>query len=143
MRSCHFFLWSGEVYVWQVHFILKILFLWIMFAHARAGQSPFTKELSYVITLKRPKANMNKNLCRRAYFVMHTFLVIIFINIFFLYVTLELIRKCGIIWFFIGHWNCSDSVALFDATLSEQFQSPIEKWKTNNASLSEQFQSPI
>jgi hypothetical protein len=27
-------------------------------------------------------------------------------------VSLELIRECGIIWFSIGLWNCSDSVAL-------------------------------
>jgi hypothetical protein len=39
-------------------------------------------------------------------------------------------------------------VALFGfllgfGTFTEQFQSPIEKLKTNNAKLSEQFQSPI
>jgi hypothetical protein len=27
--------------------------------------------------------------------------------------TLELFRQCGIICFSVGHWNCSDSVALF------------------------------
>ena len=31
----------------------------------------------------------------------------------FLYWTLELFRQCGIICFSIGHWNFSDSVALF------------------------------
>jgi hypothetical protein len=30
-----------------------------------------------------------------------------------------------------------------NVTLSEQFQSPIDKWKTNNATLSEQYQSTI
>jgi hypothetical protein len=30
----------------------------------------------------------------------------------FFYGRLELIRECGIIWFSIGLWNCSDSVAL-------------------------------
>jgi hypothetical protein len=31
----------------------------------------------------------------------------------FLYGTLELFRQCGIIGFYMGLWNCSDSVALF------------------------------
>jgi hypothetical protein len=47
----------------------------------------------------------------------------------FFSLTLELFRQCGIIYFY--------------TTLSEQFQSSIEKWKTNNATLSDQFQSHI
>jgi hypothetical protein len=31
----------------------------------------------------------------------------------FFYVTLELFRQCGIIYFDMGLWNCSDSVELF------------------------------
>jgi hypothetical protein len=55
----------------------------------------------------------------------------------------------NIICFSIGLWTCSDSVALFVklenkyCTLSEWFQSPIEKWKNNIDTLSEKFQNPI
>jgi hypothetical protein len=79
----------------------------------------------------------------------------------FFYWTLELFRHCGIICFSIGHWNCSDSVALFVFLLDfgtvptvwhylffywtlELFrQCGMSNRKTNNATLSEQFQSPI
>jgi hypothetical protein len=41
-------------------------------------------------------------------------------------VTLELIRECGIIWFSIGLWNCSDSVALF--VLIWDFETVLTVW---------------
>ena len=44
----------------------------------------------------------------------------------FLLVTLELIRECGIIWFSIGLWNCSDSVALF--VLIWDFETVLTVW---------------
>jgi hypothetical protein len=45
----------------------------------------------------------------------------------FLYVTLELIRECGIIWFSIGLWNCSDGVALLVSHFS------IELWNCSDS----------
>jgi hypothetical protein len=61
---------------------------------------------------------------------------------------LELFRQCGIIYFYMWLWNCSDSVALF--VLIWDFETvpqtlgtvPKSNSKTNNGTLSEQFESP-